>query len=169
MIGQFVTLASYKGNLYTTDAGTFALLNGQVLSRATYNGLSVIWASGLYGSNDTEIVLPDFSDTYLRAQDLGSNIDPNANTRTTPSGITPVGDSPGSFQLGITRQHNHTNNIATGNNGSETSQSMVNLISITVDTMLLDGACTAFTVISGTDQSNFEPAHHFVYPYIQVA
>lgn len=176
MIGQFISLPYYRGEFYVTNAGTFAILNGQVLSRAAYPSLSAVWAEGMYGSTDTDIVLPDFTNSYLRSQDLGAGLDPDVNTRVPVSGTIPSGDSPGSFQFGAVRPHRHLRSQNSRNNGNGPNPAFQQPLNAgqTSTNFVLSNSVSSFTIISpsgdGTvDETLYEPANYLVFPYIRVA
>ena len=58
MLGQIVIMPQHRGDTFESTGLIYALCNGQSLPRSTYDGLSVVWPSGAYGSDDTNIVLP---------------------------------------------------------------------------------------------------------------
>jgi hypothetical protein len=117
MIGSVHLSASHRGTIYTQGSSTYALLNGQLLSRTAYPNLSLVWPEGAYGSTTTTMVLPDLSDEYyLRGHDFGAGVDPSVGTRTTPSGIFPAAPSGiGTFQTASMATHTHpSGNQTTG-------------------------------------------------------
>lgn len=109
MIGSVHLSASHRGTIYIEGSSTYALLNGQLLSRSSYPSLSLVWPEGAYGSTPSTIVLPDLTDGYyLRGHDFGNGVDPNIDTRTTPSGIFPAAPSGiGTFQSASMATHTH--------------------------------------------------------------
>lgn len=169
MLGQVHLFSSHRGDLFEEAGTEYALLNGQALSRSAYSALGAIWPSGAYGSTDTAVVLPDVNNLYLRGVDFGSGRDPDVGTRTAISGTTPTTTSVGSYQTGAMRFHEHAGaNISTiGKSGTTFQRSNGITTTATFDTTVLSGA-TLGTVVSGSTESSWEPAHMKVFPYMTV-
>jgi len=108
MLGQIVIMPQHRGDTFESTGLIYALCNGQSLPRSTYDGLSVVWPSGAYGSDDTSIVLPDFTDNYLRGADFNRGTDPSVTSRSAQAGISPVTSGIGSFQSYALRAHTHS-------------------------------------------------------------
>jgi hypothetical protein len=109
MIGSVIFSSVYRGPTLTVGSFTFALLNGQSVSRVTYPAFSELWPSGSYGGGglNSPAHLPNLNNIYLRGTDFGRNADPDASTRTAISGIFPSGNFCGSYQAGGLKQHSH--------------------------------------------------------------
>lgn len=172
MIGQLYFKCVHRGTLYTQDGVTYALCNGQAISRSTYSVLSSAWPEGSYGSTSNSIHLPDLNHLYVRGLDLSRNADPQTLARTTLSGTAPSGVDLGSYQPSNLVSHNHasgtlsTGTVAGGGGGS--FRRRIQLTKATENT-LLHSSVGAYTVVSGTTNSTiYEPAHIYCYPYIQV-
>ena len=169
MLAQIVSFPVHRGELFSDGGKSYALCNGQTLSRSAYSLLSDVWPSGAYGSTDTDIVLPDFNGTYLRGSDWGIGNDPEALSRFTPGATIPSGIVPGYFQIGSSPVHEHASGsvqtFPTGGSGPAKSTSQGNQ---TVGNIELFPVAARFTVVSGTDETAFEPFHAMCYPYIRV-
>lgn len=170
MLGQIIHSTVFKGSTFTEFGITFALCNGQVISRSTYGNLSTIWPSGQYGSTDSNIVLPDFSNGYyFRGADLGSNRDVSLASRTALSGIGPSTSGVGSFQTGAMRSHTHPNGtVATRSpiavNGNQFSTKNTTTAGTSTGTFAVPAGYT----VGGATANDFDLNHHHFYPYIQI-
>ena len=162
--------AVHRGNTFTANGRTWALLNGQALSRTTYPDLSALWPSGVFGGGDidTPMHLPNTDGLYLRGVDLGRIADSQAASRVALSGVRPVGDTPGSFQASALKTHSHASGTAIGvgftamEGGGESTRSFPSATAIT--TIQTKVANTNRPVsISGVV---FEVDHFKVYMYI---
>lgn len=120
MIGSLVFSSVYRGPLLIVGDNTYALLNGQSVSRVTYPDFSTLWPSGVYGGGDqaSPAHLPNLDTIYLRGTDFGRNADPDASTRAAISGVLPSGNFCGSYQAGGLKAHSH----ALGTQGPTTAQ-----------------------------------------------
>lgn len=116
MEGQIIYSLVHRGDVFTENGRTWALLNGQALSRTTYPDLSNVWPSGSFGGGDvtTPMHLPNTKNLYLRGVDLGRLSDSQAASRTALSGFRPVGDTPGSYQAAALKTHAHVSGTAIG-------------------------------------------------------
>jgi microcystin-dependent protein len=83
-------------------------LIGQVISRTTYADLFALWGT-TYGVGDgsTTFALPDMRGLFMRLQDQGAGVDPDAASRTN-RGDGQTGDKVGTKQGGAVGQHSHT-------------------------------------------------------------
>jgi hypothetical protein len=124
----------------------------------------------MYGSNDSTCVLPEFNNVYLRGVDFNSLNDPESSSRYSPSGILPSGHQVGSFQLGSMQRHEHISGSMQlfPHGGGITKPHAVLSVKTTTDLELI-GDCSRFTVVSGVDETLWEPANYKVYPYIQIS
>ena len=53
----------HRGNAFTgSDGINYILLNGLSYARTAYPDLSLLWPSGAYGSDDTNMHMPDLTD-----------------------------------------------------------------------------------------------------------
>lgn len=172
MIGQLYFKCVHRGTLYTQDGSTYALCNGQAISRSTYSVLSSVWPEGSYGSTANSIHLPNLNHLYVRGLDISRNADPQTLARTTLSGTAPSGVALGSYQPSNLVSHNHASGTLStgtvGGGGSGPYRYRTQLTKATQDTFL-HSSVQAYTVLSGTtDSTVYEPAHIYCYPYIQV-
>jgi len=106
-VGRVVCSFYHMGTLVDIQGTTFALLNGQSVSRSAYPSLSTVWPSGSYTSNATTIVLPNANGLYLRGANLGSTNDPDGLLRVALSGVAPSGNAVGSYQTANVKSHAH--------------------------------------------------------------
>ena len=172
MIGQLYFKCVHRGAVYTEDGFTYALCNGQAISRSTYATLSTVWSEGSYGSTVDSIHLPNLDNIYVRGLDISRNADPQTLARTALSGTAPSGVVLGSYQFSNLVSHNHASGTlttsSTGGGGGGATRRRIQLTKATQDTEL-HSSVKSYTVVSGTTNSTiFEPAHVYCYPYIQV-
>jgi len=128
--GRIVILMGHQGDAYVRNGLNYALLNGQSVSRNTFDELSTIWPADVYGGGSTSdpIHLPDTQGLYLRGANLGATVDPDGATRIALSGVGPTGDNVGSYQENALISHVHvsgqvaTNTVNAFNNGSENTR-----------------------------------------------
>jgi hypothetical protein len=170
VIGTLAFQFIHRGDVYQSDGGTFALLNGQTLSRSAYSKLSALWPSGLYGSTDSTIVLPNFNNSFVRGLDMNTGRDPEVFSRIAPSGITPSGASLGSFQSGSMKAHEHPSGVSPNapRNGPN-NQPYAYSANITTTGSELASTVQPFTVISGAAETGWQPPNYGMYPYILIA
>ena len=170
MLGQIQLYPYHKGNIFSAGAKTYALLNGQTLSRSSYPEFSNVWASGTFGSTDTTLALPDLDESYIRGVDFGANVDPEAGTRVAYSGIAPSGIECGSYQLGSFKSHEHVNGTQAAGAYEPGGSTLDHAVSTSKSTtgISLSTSCQGHTNTGTTDQTLWEPAHYKLYPYIRV-
>jgi len=169
MLGTIVLSPLHRGTLYQEGDASYALLNGQIISRATYNELGSVWPSGFYGSTDTSIVLPDFNSAFMRGNDIGAGNDPDFSTRITWSGVSPSGTDLGSYQLGALKAHEHASGTApTNSTGGGDQRTGGPLSNVTTTTMTIFNGVTSPTAKGTTDDTLWQPFSYKVYPYIRV-
>jgi len=106
-VGRIVCSLYHFGTLATIQGKTFALLNGQSVSRSSYPTLSALWPSGVYASTSTNIHLPQSNTLYLRGANFGGSGDLDSSVRVALSGVQPSGHSVGSYQVSNVKQHTH--------------------------------------------------------------
>lgn len=111
-VGRIVCSLYHFGTLATIQGTTFALLNGQSVSRSSYPTLSSVWPSGAYTSTSVNIHLPQTNTLYLRGANFGSSGDPDSSVRVSLSGTQPSGHSVGSYQISNVKQHTHVSGSA---------------------------------------------------------
>jgi hypothetical protein len=172
MIGQVMYSQIHRGTLFTQGASTYALCNGQLLSRASYATLSESWPEGSYGSTASTIVLPDLTDYALRGWDEDRGINNDLFDRFSPSGAIPSGNLVGSFQLASMATHVHASGRGTpfpiGNSGPGGNQRPAPTTIQTNNPQLLPGG-SSFTDLTPLGTTAFDVAHYKVYPYLCVA
>jgi len=164
MLGQLVIMPQSRGDTFSATGLTYALCNGQSLLRSSFSSLSAVWPSGAYGSDDTNLVLPDFTDNFLRGCDFERDTDPSVATRSAQAGNIPVTSGIGSFQAFALESHSH-NTGTTTQGGSRAN----------------NGGDTCFTSNQSADSGNpvmsstninagdtFAPNGYVVYVYMQV-
>jgi len=173
MLGQIIYSAVHRGEVFTENGRTFALLNGQSLSRTTYASLSDLWPSGVFGGGDidTPMHLPDTTGLYLRGVDFGRLADAEAANRTALSGSAPVGDVPGSYQTAAFKTHAHASGTARGvgfqgmYGGGESTRRFPGATATTTDGPELHNPNRPIS----TDAGAFDVDHVNVYMYISIA
>jgi hypothetical protein len=172
MIGQLIYSQIHRGTIYTQGVSTYALCNGQGLSRASYPALSEVWPDGEYGSTPTTIVLPNLNDYAARGWDSDRGINADFGTRFAPSGVSPSGATLGSVQIAAMATHVHVSGTGSpfgiGNSGPGGNQRPPATTINTSDAQLLPGGST-YTDLTPGGSSAFDVAHYKVYPYICVA
>ena len=173
MIGQLHLSPVDLGTTYTaSDGRTFALCNGQAISRTLYPDLSILWPSGSYGSTDTDIHLPFMDGVHLRGNDYGRGVDHAPGLRTALSGFAPSGTQIGSYQLGNMESHVHpsgtySNNLANTGGGGPNGGIGDAPTGDVVDYRINFPAQTSGATISGTTSvADFDLPHMKAYPYI---
>lgn len=172
MIGQIIYSAVHRGEVFTENGRTFALLNGQALSRTTYPDLSTLWPSGSFGGGDvdTPMHLPDTAGLYLRGVDLGRLSDAQAASRTALSGSRPVGDTPGSYQAAVLKTHAHVSGTAIGQSfeamegGGESTRTFPGATAVTTTSTKLANTARPVSITAG----GFDVDHMKVYMYISI-
>lgn len=169
MIGQLIYSQIHRGTLFTQGASTYALCNGQGLSRASYPSLSEVWPDGEYGSTPTTIVLPNLSDYCVRGWDDGRTINSDVTTRFSPSGVSPSGVTLGSFQIASMASHVHVSGtgspFAIGNSGPGGNSRPPANTTNTGNPQLLPGG-DAYTELTPFGSSAFDVGNYKVYPYL---
>jgi hypothetical protein len=169
MLGTIVLSPLHRGTLYQEGSASYALLNGQILSRATYSELSLVWPSGFYGSTDVSMVLPDFNSAFIRGYDQNAGNDPDFLTRTTWSGVAPSGNELGSYQLGALKAHEHASGTApTSSTGGGNQRTGAPLSNVTTTNLTIFNGVTQPIFIGTTDHTLWQPFSYKVYPYIRV-
>lgn len=111
-VGRIVCSLYHLGTITTIQNTTFALLNGQSVSRSSYPTLSTLWPSGAYTSTSTNIHLPQTNTLYLRGANFGGSGDPDSSVRIALSGTQPTTTSVGSYQIANVKQHAHASGTA---------------------------------------------------------
>lgn len=181
MYGYIVPSLVHQGVIFTSAQGvTYALLNGQSISRAAYPGLSSVWPSGVYGGGDTSspMHLPNLNNLYLRGNDFGRNADPNVTSRSALSGVAPSGAQIGSYQIGGTKSHSHASGTQNVTNpafqklggGNERARNE-EIGATTTEATIYFGPQSSGTgrpVELNTANIDFDVDHHKVYFYIAI-
>jgi hypothetical protein len=140
-VGRIVCSLYHLGTITTIQNTTFALLNGQSVSRSSYPTLSTLWPSGAYTSTSTNIHLPQTNTLYLRGANFGGSGDPDSSVRAALSGTQPSGVSVGSYQISNVKQHAHASGSASADLTSnsqfttDTSRSKTDAATTTVSTI----------------------------------
>lgn len=175
MIGHILLSAYHKGTLFSENNASYALLDGQLLSRSTYPTLSAYWPVGAYGSTSNTMVLPNLggSGFYLRGHAYNNGFDPDLSTRTTTSGTLPVAPSGiGTIQFATMKSHTHaqgtqdSSGYTFGQGGGDGNPSYPNTGSSTSATAANpSGAAT----VGPTDAASLDLNHMKFYPYIRIA
>ena len=171
MLGTVYLFPKHRGTLFTSGGASYALLNGQLLSRTTYADLSSIWPQGAYGSTVTTIVLPDLTGgEYFRGHAFNRGVDPGIGARTTPSGVLPTAPSGiGTFQTAQMLSHTHPSGyqqqvFPVGNGGGDGNPSYPVLGSVTTQTPIgIQGA-----TLGPASSDAVEFTHLKAYPYMRV-
>lgn len=176
MIGHVLLSAYHKGTLFSENNASYALMNGQLLSRTTYPTLSAYWPTGAYGSTSNTMVLPDLggSGLYLRGHAYNNGYDPNLSTRTVTSGTLPVAPSGiGTIQYATMKSHIHTEGTQSsagytfGQGGGDGNPSYPNTGSFTSQTA--SSPSGAAIVSSAADAATTDLCHMKFFPYIRIA
>ena len=176
MIGSIIFSSVYRGTTFSVLDFTYALLNGQSISRVTYPDFSNIWPSGCYGGGDTTTPahLPNLNNIYLRGTDFNSNADPNASTRASISGILPSGNFCGSYQVGGLISHTHASGTqgpalpSTPNSGGEGNAPTATYTIVSSGTVVGDPRTVGTAMEFGKAGVDFDVANTRAYFYIRV-
>lgn len=157
----------HRGNAFTgSDGINYILLNGLSYARTAYPDLSLLWPSGAYGSDDTNMHMPDLTDLELRAWSSAGYFDPGVEARTALSGTLPVGSGMGSFQDAEMQVHTHLDSQAgaggrsTGNNPNRNAA--INSSSVDSTGITIEGSGS----VGAADSNALKLAHTKVYFYI---
>ena len=140
-VGRIVCSLYHLGTITTIQGTSFALLNGQSVSRSSYPALSSVWPSGAYTSTSVNIHLPQTNTLYLRGANFGGSGDPDSSVRIALSGTQPTTTSVGSYQIANVKQHAHVSGSASANLGSnasftdDTTRSQTSVSTTTVSTI----------------------------------
>lgn len=159
----------YQGH----DSVVWLLCDGRAVSREDYPLLSAVWASGSYGSTDTDIHLPDLNDVALRAYSSHKFYDPEFQQRTALSGTYPVGSGIGAYQVAEMEQHRHRDsqagaNPAAQNRNDGNTYSVMTKTDVSSQNILaqdFNGTVTP-NVISGSVSSATDVPHTKLFIYI---
>jgi len=177
--GRILTFFTHQGETFERNGVSYALLNGQSVSRAVFDELSTVWPAAVYGGGTTSdpIHLPDTQSLYLRGANLGSTDDPDGTTRVALSGVGPIGNEVGSFQENALIAHVHSSGQVIAqqrrqqqgggqpdfrNRGGYVGVAGIGY-TLGTDVASLN---RPFFIASGTP-SEFEVDHHKVYFYIE--
>lgn len=179
MIGRIILSATHRGTIFTQGGATYALLNGQAISRSTYPSLSAVWPSGMYGGGDTTAAtlnLPDTNNLYLRGSDYTRGADPNSSTRVALSGFAPSGVAIGSYQTGGTKAHVHISGTQApdggtlcGPGGEGGGSASLNGATSTQADVFLDSRTAGRPMQGNTANIDYDVDHTKCYFYIAVA
>ena len=171
MLGQVVYSSYYRGLSYIDGTNKqFVYLNGQVIDRASYPVLAPFFAVGTYGSNLSQIVLPDLTHVYWRGIDLGRGADTDKASRIATSGTDPTGDNLGAYQGATMLQHTHVNGTCP-NSSPQVNGNNLNQFRITPGTR--NTSSTPLIIgsgvfASGTVTTSFDLASVTYFPYLGV-
>lgn len=172
MLGQLLYSQVHRGTLFTEGTNTYALCNGQGLSRASYSQLDPLWPTGSYGSTADTIVVPNLTGYCIRGWDADRGINSDLTSRFSPSGVSPSGALAGSVQLASMATHVHVSGTGTpfgiGNSGPGGNSRPYNQTINTNNPTLLPGG-TAYTDLSPAGNTAFDVANYKIYPYLCVA
>lgn len=155
-VGRIVCSLYHFGTLATIQGTTFALLNGQSVSRSSYPTLSSVWPSGAYASTSVNIHLPQTDTLYLRGANFGSSGDPDSSVRVSLSGTQPSGHSVGSYQISNVKQHTHASGSA-NTLGAVTRAGGGNVIPLSV--AVTTTSATISSSVAGTRPIEFNAAN----------
>lgn len=179
MIGRIILSATHRGTIFSQGGATYALLNGQAVSRSTYPSLSAVWPSGMYGGGDTSAAtlhLPDTNNLYLRGNDYGRNADPNSSSRIALSGIAPSGIAIGSYQTGGTKAHVHISGTQAqdggnlcGPGGEGGGSASLNGATSTQADVFMDARTAGRPMQANTANVDYDVDHTKCYFYIAIA
>lgn len=111
-VGRIVCSLYHLGTITTIQNTTFALLNGQSVSRSSYPALSTLWPSGAYTSTSTNIHLPQTNTLHLRGVNFNGSGDLDSSVRIALSGTQPTGNAVGSYQIPNVKAHVHASGTA---------------------------------------------------------
>lgn len=163
----------HRGLAYLADDGvTWLLCDGRAVSRATYPNLSNIWASGAYGSTDTDIHLPNLNNIALRSYPSHKPYDTDFQSRTALSGTSPVGSGIGAYQIAGMELHTHqdsqSSSLAAQNRNDGNTYSNLTFQDVTTENTLASGYSSSLTpvVVSGNTEASLDVAHTKLYFYI---
>lgn len=154
----------------TSDGREFALCNGQSFPRATYLELSEVWPVGTYGSDATNIHLPNLSNIYIRGNDYGRGVAHNPTQRIALSGVAPSGIQIGSYQVANMASHAHPSGSSSPFQFAGSGGPVFGITGAGATTITTAG--TSFTgevkshVAGAQDATVFDLAHMKAYPYI---
>lgn len=171
-VGRIVCSLYHMGTLTTINGRSYALLNGQSVSRSTYTGLSDVWPSGAYRSTTSSMHLPDTNGLYLRGADFGSSNDPDVALRVALSGVLPSGTAVGSYQTANAKSHAHASGTqsATANQiyggGGENATNSTGLVSTTDAIVSGTSASIGRPIEFNKANVEFDVDNHVVYYYI---
>lgn len=158
-VGFLKIFPVHRGDVFIASDGiSYLLCNGKSYARSSYPSLSPIWPSGAYGSDDTNIHLPDLTDIELRAWSSEGAFDPDVNSRIALSGVLPVGSGIGSFQDAEMSKHAHVDqqvNITIAGGGGQLSNQSVKLEDVNTENTTVQGAGSL-----GAADSNALVLHH---------
>jgi hypothetical protein len=176
MLGSIIFSSVYRGATFSVGNFTYALLNGQSVSRVTYPDFSNIWPSGVYGAGDvdTPAHLPNLNNIYLRGVDFGRNADPDSATRTALSGVIPSGNFCGSYQAGGLKSHTHASGTqgppiaAVPGGGGEGGRTTATYTIVSSGTVVADPRTAGTAMEFGKAGENFDVAHTRAYYYIRI-
>lgn len=155
------SVLAYSG---TTAPSGYLLCDGSAVSRTTYASLyAVIGNSCGYGDNTTTFNLPDFRGQFLRGQDRGRGLDPQAAVRTAMNTGGNVGDNVGSIQSSAQLDHDHSMGSILTSVGS-TTLGLANSGGLNVVRTLINNYSTVFTGPSSgaTISSEVRPVNAYV-------
>ena len=122
-VGRIVCSLYHLGTITTIQDTTFALLNGQSVSRSSYPTLSTLWPSGAYTSTSTNIHLPQTNTLHLRGANFNGSGDLDSSVRIALSGTQPTGDFVGSYQIPNVKAHVHASGTAPADSQSNSPSS----------------------------------------------
>ena len=171
MLGQVVYSSYYRGLSYIDGTNKqFVYLNGQVIDRASYPVLDPFFAVGTYGSNLSQIVLPDLTHVYWRGIDLGRGADADKASRIATSGTDPTGDNLGAYQDATMLQHTHVNGTcpSAGSFINGSNYGLYRLTGGTRDTSSTPIIQGSGVFASGTVTTSFDLASVTYFPYLGV-
>ena len=170
MKGQIHLSSVNLGTTFTTaDGREFALCNGQSFPRATYFELSEIWPVGTYGSDASNIHLPNLSNIYIRGHDYSRGVAHDPTKRIALSGVAPSGVQIGSYQVANMASHVHPSGSSApfqfaGSGGPVFGVTGASATPITSTSLGFDDVIAH--VQGDTDDTDFDLAHTKAYPYI---
>ena len=101
-VGEIIALGD------TTAPDDFLYCDGSSVSRTTYAALFAVIGTAYGTADGASFNLPDLRGQFLRGQDDGQGVDPDAGSRTAAATGGNTGDNVGSVQDDAFESHNHT-------------------------------------------------------------
>jgi len=166
-VGFLKVFPVHRGSVFTgADGISYILCDGSSYPRSSFPSLSPVWPSGSYGSDDTNIHVPDLTDIEIRCWSNQGAYDPDVNSRIALSGSFPVGSGIGSYQAAEMGLHAHVDQQANltmcgGGNDANAARN-VNINSVATQNISIQGTGS----LGPNDSNALVLAHTKVFYYI---